>query len=570
MTKPLWVALPLLLAAGLVGALVLRRRLPSRHVLNVWLSLLLMAYLLVTAGLGIFWVAKQQLPVFDWHYLFGYATLLLVALHLGFNFRIVWRHFAARRAAAPPQWPGGGRRGGLAALALVAVAGLSYALGLRQGRREAARAAPPAPGPGSGRAADVVERFHAESAHSRAGLLRSAGVDWGAPPPPFKRLGGAERLGLPAAHSAAPGRLDLAALAALLWHTSGVTLERGGLALRASPSSGALFSTELYVAARAIGGLPSGLWHYDPRSLALERVAAALPAEPWVGGEPAAVIVATAVFRRTGHKYRDRTYRYVLADLGHALENLRVAARVLGAGPHGVAAFDEAQIARDLALDEAEEGVLAVVALQGGGAVPQPLPTAWTPPGGGSASQPRLGVTAEIHRATSLRRRPGEAPPGAVVALDAPVPAPDRVLHLIARRRSTRRFADSPLPRAALQAMLAGLGGPPLLSPAVRIHLVANAVDGLAPGAYRLDAASTFLEPRRAPARLRAAATPLPWTRMSSARLRRSSSCPSTAPSWRPTRSARRAATAMPSWRPAWWASASTSKPPPAAWGCAP
>ena len=30
-----------------------------------------MAYLLCTAGLGLFWVANQQLPVFDWHYLFG-------------------------------------------------------------------------------------------------------------------------------------------------------------------------------------------------------------------------------------------------------------------------------------------------------------------------------------------------------------------------------------------------------------------------------------------------------------------------------------------------------------------
>ena len=34
------------------------------------------------AGLGIFWVANQHLRVFDWHYLFGYATLLLLAVHL--------------------------------------------------------------------------------------------------------------------------------------------------------------------------------------------------------------------------------------------------------------------------------------------------------------------------------------------------------------------------------------------------------------------------------------------------------------------------------------------------------
>ena len=53
-----------------------------------------------------------------------------------------------------------------------------------------------------------------------------------------------------------------------------------------------------------------------------------------IDGEPVrdvpALVVATAIFQRSGHKYRDRTYRYVLADLGHALENLRVAAGALG------------------------------------------------------------------------------------------------------------------------------------------------------------------------------------------------------------------------------------------------
>ena len=78
MPKLLWVALPLLLAAGLIATQALRRRPLSRHAVNVWSSVLLLAYVLTTAGLGIFWVANQQLPVFDWHYLFGYGTVLLV------------------------------------------------------------------------------------------------------------------------------------------------------------------------------------------------------------------------------------------------------------------------------------------------------------------------------------------------------------------------------------------------------------------------------------------------------------------------------------------------------------
>ena len=67
------------------------------------------------------------------------------------------------------------------------------------------------------------------------------------------------------------------------------------------------------------------------------------------------------MFRRTGHKYRDRTYRYVLADLGHALENLRVAAGALGVAGALRRRVRRGPAAAALGVDEAEEGVLAVV-----------------------------------------------------------------------------------------------------------------------------------------------------------------------------------------------------------------
>ena len=105
MPKILWVALPLLLAAAVLALQFLRGRAPSRTAINIGSSVLLLAYVATTAGLGIFWVANQQLPVFDWHYLFGYGTVLLVSLHLAFNFPLVWRFFARRadrgREASP-------------------------------------------------------------------------------------------------------------------------------------------------------------------------------------------------------------------------------------------------------------------------------------------------------------------------------------------------------------------------------------------------------------------------------------------------------------------------------------
>jgi SagB-type dehydrogenase family enzyme len=554
MPKILWVALPLLLAAAFLALQLLRGRAPSRTAINIVSSVLLLAYVATTASLGIFWVANQQLPVFDWHYLFGYGTVLLVSLHLVFNFPTVWRWFARRaerdREASPALGPaaaGATRRGLLTTLGVLAATGAAFVLGLRHGRSElkveaaAGGSSPPTAGATAGAgggdastALALIERFHAFSTHTRAGLLtRSPSGGWGEPPPPFKRHAGASREPLPAPATARAGRLDLASLGALLWHTAGVTENRGGLALRASPSSGALFATELYLLARPLPGLAAGVLHYDPEAHALERLGAAspdaLPAgalEDGAAGAAPVLLVATAIFERSGHKYRDRTYRYVLADLGHALENLRVAAGALGLPARFVNAFDEARLARVLGVDEAEEGVLSVIALG-----PSSAATRRRRPGAALADRDagatglralRRGtsavtspeVTASVHAATSLRAltqalpaaATNAAPPPAASATAAALvalPTTELVasdwLRLIAARRSVRRYADAPLRLADLAAVLARMAAEagPRLSTAVRIDVVVHAVDGLGPGAYRYRPADHALLHRR-------------------------------------------------------------------------
>ena len=539
MPKLLWVALPLLAAAAWLCWRVLRRRLPSRLGLNVATSVLLLGYVATTAGLGIFWVANQQLPVFDWHYLFGYATLLLVALHLAFNWRVVWRFLV--RPPAPTASPPAAhplRRGVFGAIGALAALGAAYWAGWRggQGRTpvvEDARADAGAdPASTSAAAMRVVERFHAESSNSRRGvLLRAPGIDWGDAPPPFKpRLPGAARIALPGAEKTPRGAaFDLVALATILRHTGGITAVRGTLALRASPSSGALFPAEFYVAALTLPGLAAGLWHYDAQADALEQVEAGAAAAAQVAGaavpaqEAAAIVVATAVFRRSGHKYRDRTYRYVLADLGHAIENLRVAARAQGVRCAFALQFDEALCASALKLDEAEEGVLAWLALRPPGGPTRSVPVPSIAP---SASALRLrappdraplGVTGAMHAATSLHAAPpaplpaATAPPPAAgaIALAAPPPLAVDWLRVIAARRSVRRFSIDALEPEALSAALAALADrddAPALSQALRISVVVNAAAGLEPGAYRYDWARHALEPRRVGASLREAA----------------------------------------------------------------
>ena len=512
MSKLLWVLLPLLAAALAAIWLTWRGRAPSRMTLNVAVSLLLLAYLLVTAGLGIFWVANQHLPVFDWHYLFGYAVLLLLVVHLAFNARVVVHHLRRRRSApgVPPSPAASTRRPALALVGVAAAALAGYAVGMRHGRTEL-RVAAGEDSAAADVALAVVDEFHAFSAHSRTGLLRRApGADWGDAPPPFKPVDAAALRPLPMQAEGA-ARFDAAALGVLLWHVAGIRERRGAIAFRTAPSAGALFATELYVAARDVAGLAPGLWRHAAQHHALAPLAGRLDAAA-LGLPPAAldgalaVVVATAVFRRSGHKYRDRTYRYVLADLGHALENLRVAAEALGARAELLRHFDEARIAAALGVDEAEEGVLAVAVLRRAGAstpvaapsapafVAAPLPAGTAP----------LGITDAVHRATSLRVATASSWPSAPTrtvddalpdgpptdGTSQPLPPPRPIaadpLRTIAARRSIRRYAAAPLALADLSDLLAAMAAPPpLLSGAVRIDVLAHAVEGLASGAWR-------------------------------------------------------------------------------------
>ncbi len=117
-----------------------------------------------------------------------------------------------------------------------------------------------------------------------------------------------------------------------------------------------------------------------------------------------------------------------------------------------------------------------------------------------------LGVTEAVHRATSLRvagegetALPGPAAARAVVpgsfaapplALPRPVRSTYDPLPVIAARRSVRRYRARPLPLEALSELLDAMSRPAaLLSGAVRLHVVAHAVQGLAAGAWRYDAA---------------------------------------------------------------------------------
>jgi len=380
-------------------------------------------------------------------------------------------------------------------------------------------------------AGEALQRFHEFSSHSRAGVFaRAAGVEWGAPPPAFKRYEGRPVVALPRPRaggrptSEAVGALgpagapstgaDLAALSDVLFYSAGITREEGPSKLRASPSSGALFPAELYVLARDVQGLAPGVYHYGPERHVLTRLgdmpARALDVGVLDAGSferaPAAIAVS-AVFRRSGHKYRDRAYRYVAADLGHLLENLRVAAAEAGLVARFVLRFDESRVAAVTGIDGLEEGAMALVSLGGRdagpallsphGSTPSARYEAAPPPEGADAT---LGPTALAHRATSLRLVV-DAPPQDTsprIALPPPVGSDLPVRDAMAARRSRRNFSREPVPLAELGSVLAyAQRASPLFSQAPRLYVVASRVSGLEPGVYRYEPEAHALTRRR-------------------------------------------------------------------------
>ena len=149
--------------------------------------------------------------------------------------------------------------------------------------------------------------------------------------------------------------------------------------------------------------------------------------------------------------------------------------------------------------------------------------TRWLLPPAPAGQALPLGVTSAVHLATSLRAAalpasasPAAAPAAAAAAAPAgSLPLPPaaasvaNVLAIIATRRSVRRFAPAPLAQGALAGVLAGMTAarsPQLLSAAVQVYVVVNAVAGLAPGAYRYESGPHRLVPRRANTDLRATA----------------------------------------------------------------
>jgi SagB-type dehydrogenase family enzyme len=159
--------------------------------------------------------------------------------------------------------------------------------------------------------------------------------------------------------------LSLAEVGQLLWAAQGIT---GPEKQRTAPSAGALYPLELYLVAGNVEGLPPGVYRYGPhrhqifplsdgdRRHELAEVALDQDCVRYA----AAVLVLTAVFRRTTRRYKEKGIRYVHMEAGHVVENVALQAVALGLGTVPVGAFREDDVKRILKPTAAEEPLYMV------------------------------------------------------------------------------------------------------------------------------------------------------------------------------------------------------------------
>lgn len=368
-------------------------------------------------------------------------------------------------------------------------------------------------------------RYHELSKHSpasvRAGTHR---IDWMDQPNPFKDYLDLAPLPLPErapdtglpVSAAVTGRLgerrnlDLPELTRILVLSAGVRSVREQpsgkpLHLRNYACAGALYPIEVYAACAGVEGLDDGLYHYSPREDALRLVRPGDPRphltraggfRPSLGVAPVTIIF-TGIPWRTNFKYRARGYRHLYWDSGMIVANLLALSASGGHPSEVIGGFADDELNTFVGIDGRTEMALCMVPV-GFGA-------------GRAASQPAEEAAPQIHHAVgklSFRTReyeevlqahqqtclrspseaqlwqqdpyPNRAPPPPATAFTG-------IERTIRRRGSKRKFAYESILKDELEEIICASNyhldcdwGRDL----TQVGVIANAVDGLGPGAY--------------------------------------------------------------------------------------
>lgn len=140
---------------------------------------------------------------------------------------------------------------------------------------------------------------------------------------------------------------------------------------RPYPSGGALYPIETYVIARSVESLAMGVYHYVASSHVLEHLwdiphethlYAGIALSEWAEHMPA-IIVFTSVWERSQQTYGDFAYQLCMFEVGHAAQNVLLAATALGTMSCPLAGFNAEEAEMLLDLDPQQESAIYTIAL---------------------------------------------------------------------------------------------------------------------------------------------------------------------------------------------------------------
>jgi SagB-type dehydrogenase family enzyme len=313
---------------------------------------------------------------------------------------------------------------------------------------------------------------------------------------------------VPAVGTPQPLNLETLSLILLLSYTNTARTRypEGDFFFRSAASAGALYPTEIYVAAHEVQGIDNGLYHFAVHNHALDALRRGQIFGSAHGGGSRLAFFLTSIFFRSAWKYRARAYRYHLLDTGHVAENLLLALKTSHLPFSVTYDFDDGEVNRLLGLDARKEVALAVIDVPGGNGAFLENIDAFPP-----LSEPVLKASVvsareidypairEMHEA-GIQIRKGNAKemvhelgpvPKTWVPLKTPGPWPEMVEYpdAVFRRRSRRNFIKKPMSREALNALLWSVcrneGSPHDQS--VAVGFLVGQAEGMEPGFYLLD-----------------------------------------------------------------------------------
>jgi SagB-type dehydrogenase family enzyme len=158
--------------------------------------------------------------------------------------------------------------------------------------------------------------------------------------------------------------LTLEELSFLLWSCQGIEKVANEVrAFRTVPSAGCRHPFETYVLVNRVQGLAPGLYRYLPveNRLCLLNAAPGITAEIHAASgnqyvlESAATFVWTVIPYRSEWRYLHHAHRVILMDIGHACQNLYLAAESIGCGTCALGAYDQKRMDAALGVDGEDE-----------------------------------------------------------------------------------------------------------------------------------------------------------------------------------------------------------------------